>query len=76
MARRAEELSWPMGVDREHDGKPIPKGPQGKDFVDKGMSSGKPTDQSLTSWPDADAAAGTGEPAPAEEELLDDRIDE
>eukprot|EP00973_Karenia_brevis_P024338 3357209-Karenia_brevis.AAC.1 len=40
------------------------------------MTSGKPTDQILTSWPDADAAAGTGESAPTVEELLDDHIEE
>eukprot|EP00973_Karenia_brevis_P081855 11348466-Karenia_brevis.AAC.1 len=42
----------------------------------KGMTSGKPTDQVVMSWPDADAAAGTGVPAPTEEELLDNHIEE
>eukprot|EP00973_Karenia_brevis_P006427 874680-Karenia_brevis.AAC.1 len=65
-----------MGVNQENDDVPIPKEPKGKAFVGKGITSGKPTDQVLTSWPDADAAAGTGEPAPTEEELLEDHIDE
>eukprot|EP00973_Karenia_brevis_P063804 8869556-Karenia_brevis.AAC.1 len=70
MARRAEELS--MGVDHENDDDvPTPKEPKGKEFVDKGMTSGKPTDQISTRWSDVDAAAGTGDPAPTEEELHD-----
>eukprot|EP00973_Karenia_brevis_P042128 5832875-Karenia_brevis.AAC.1 len=76
MARRAEELSWPMGVDQENDDVPTPKEPKGKALVDKGVTSGKPTDQILRSWPDADAAAGTGDPVTTQEELLDDHVDE
>eukprot|EP00973_Karenia_brevis_P008600 1163948-Karenia_brevis.AAC.1 len=40
------------------------------------MVSGKPTDQILASWPDADAAAGAGAPAPTEDVLLDEHVDE
>eukprot|EP00973_Karenia_brevis_P064611 8977528-Karenia_brevis.AAC.1 len=76
MARRAEELSWPVGADQESDGTPVSKEPKGKVFTDKGMVSGKPTDKILTSWPDADAAASAGDPAPTEDFLLDDHVDE
>eukprot|EP00973_Karenia_brevis_P070058 9739092-Karenia_brevis.AAC.1 len=40
------------------------------------MISGKPTDQTLTSGPDVDAAACTGDPDPTDHELLDSHADE
>eukprot|EP00973_Karenia_brevis_P062331 8668658-Karenia_brevis.AAC.1 len=39
MARRAEELSWPVATDQESDDTPVSKEPKGKAFTAKGIVS-------------------------------------